>query len=215
MGAERRRRRMRELLQVERSLWAQGVQLVGGCDEVGVGPLAGPVVAAVVVIPPEIELEGVNDSKLLTPLQRERLADSLERLALAVGIGIVEAEEVDRMNVLRASLEAMRRAVRATRVKPEHLLVDARTVPDIDIPQTAIVDGDAISYAVAAASIVAKVKRDAIMRQWHETYPQYGFARNMGYGTPEHLRALAQYGPCPLHRRSFAPVRQLGLFQSK
>ncbi|GBD26786.1 Ribonuclease HII [bacterium HR30] len=206
---------MHELLQLERRLWAEGLKLVGGCDEVGVGPLAGPLVAAVVVIPPDIDVEGIDDSKKLSPQQRERLARSLEETALAIGLGVVEAEEVDRLNVLRAALEAMRRAVAALPFRPDHLIVDARTIPEIDIPQTAIVDGDAKSYAVAAASIVAKVTRDRLMCQWHEHYPQYGFDRNMGYGTPEHLRALARYGPCPLHRRSFAPVRQLSLFQPR
>lgn len=211
MRAEQRRRGMQDLLQLERTLWEQGLQLVAGCDEAGVGPLAGPVVAAVVIIPRQTQLEGVDDSKKLTPLQRERLARRLEEHALGVGVGVVEAEEVDRLNVLRASLEAMRRAVTSLPLQPEHLLVDARTVPGIDIPQTPIVDGDAKSYAIAAASIVAKVERDRIMQEWHHHYPEYGFDRNKGYGTPEHLRALARYGPCPLHRRSFAPVRQLSL----
>ncbi len=212
MRVEQKRRRMEELLLWERRLWAQGLRLVAGCDEVGVGPLAGPVVAAAVVIPPDPQLSGIDDSKSLTARQRERLACALQEHALGIGVGVVEPEEVDRINVLGAALEAMRRAVNALPIRPEHLLVDARTVPGIDIPQTPIVDGDAKSYAVAAASIVAKVRRDTLMRQWHQRYPHYGFDRNVGYGTPEHLEALARYGPCPLHRRSFAPVRQMSLF---
>ncbi|GIW44956.1 MAG: ribonuclease HII [Candidatus Binatia bacterium] len=203
---------MEELLRTERSLWARGLRLVGGCDEVGVGPLAGPVVAAAVVIAPGIAVEGVDDSKKLTALQRERLAAEIETAAVAVSVGVVDVEEVDRMNVLQAAIEAMRRAVLGLSVRPEHLLVDARAIPGIGIPQSALVDGDATSYAVAAASIVAKVRRDAMMRQWHQRFPQYGFDRNMGYGTPEHLRALALHGPCPIHRTTFAPVRQLRLF---
>lgn len=207
-----RKRQSEELLEFERELWARGVRWLAGCDEVGVGPLAGPVVAAAVLMPPAVVIDGVNDSKQLTARQREALARQIEDVAVSVGIGIVDAADIDRLNVRQATLEAMRRAVAALRPAPEVLLVDARTVPDITVPQRAIVDGDAKSYVIAAASIVAKVRRDAIMREWHELYPQYGFARNMGYGTAEHLRALASYGPCPVHRRSFAPVRQWRLF---
>lgn len=208
----KRQRRIEELLEFERELWARGLRWLAGCDEVGVGPLAGPVVAAAVVMPPEPLVDGVDDSKKLTPQRREALAREIEQAAVSVGIGIVEAPEVDRRNVLQATLEAMRRAVAALKPVPEYLLVDARTVPGVGVPQQAVVSGDAKSYVIAAASIVAKVRRDAIMRQLDEQYPQYGFARNKGYGTAEHLRALASYGPCPAHRRSFSPVRQLRLF---
>lgn len=214
VSTARRKREVPDLFRFERELWACGVRWVAGCDEVGVGPLAGPVVAAAVVMSPTVDVAGVRDSKTLTARQREELARRIEAAAVSIGVGVVDATEIDRMNVLRATLEAMRRAVNALHVKPDFLLVDARTVPGVAIPQRAIVDGDALSYSIAAASIVAKVRRDAMMRQWHEQYPQYGFDRNMGYGTREHLQALARFGPCPLHRRSFAPVRQLGLFPS-
>lgn len=212
---ERQRRReagrLGFLLQVERKLWEAGCTRVAGCDEVGVGPLAGPVVAAAVIVPLTGHRRGVDDSKKLSATRREELAAEIRRDALAVGLGVVEAAEVDRLNVYRAGLEAMRRAVVALVPEPDHVVVDARTIPGLDLPQTAIIGGDGRSYSVAAASILAKVERDQRMRDLHERFPQYGFDRHMGYGTAAHLAALAEHGPCPEHRRSFAPVRQLRL----
>jgi len=199
------------LLRIERSLWKAGMMRVAGVDEVGVGPLAGPVVAAAVVVLPETALRGVDDSKTLSAPRREELAAKIHACAPGIGVGIVEVADIDRLNIYHAALEAMRRAVLALPLLPEQLIVDARRIPGITIPQLALVNGDARSYSVAAASIVAKVTRDRLMRQLDERYPQYGFRENMGYGTPRHLAAIAQYGPCPLHRRSFAPVRQLRL----
>lgn len=199
------------LLRVERELWREGVTRVAGVDEVGVGPLAGPVVAAAVIVPPDMKLRGVDDSKLLTAALREELAAKIQECALGVGLGIVEVADIDRLNIYHAALEAMRRAVEALPVSPEHIVVDARQIPNITVPQTPLIDGDARCYSVAAASIVAKVARDRLMRQLHELYPQYGFRENMGYGTPRHLAAIDQYGPSPVHRRSFAPVRELRL----
>lgn len=199
------------LLRTERALWATGITRVAGVDEVGVGPLAGPLVAAAVVVPPTMRLRGVDDSKRLRPALREELAGRIRAEALAVSLGVVDVDEIDRLNVYRATLEAMRRAVAGLAVVPEHVVVDARTIPGIDLPQTAIVRGDSRSFAVAAASIVAKVARDARMRDLDREYPGYGFADNAGYGTAAHLAALARQGPCPAHRRSFAPVRQMRL----
>ena len=199
------------LLRVERELWARGLTRVAGVDEVGVGPLAGPVVAAAVIVPPTMRLRGVDDSKKLRPAAREELAEQIRAEALGVALGTVEVDEIDRINIYRATLEAMRRAVTALPVAPEHVVVDARTIPDLECAQTAYVKGDARSYSIAAASIVAKVARDARMRELDARYPEYGFASHMGYGTRAHLAAIAAHGPCPAHRRSFAPVRELRL----
>jgi ribonuclease HII len=199
------------MLQVEREYWSRGVTRIGGVDEVGVGPLAGPLVAAAVILPPEVPLRGIDDSKRLSSKQRDRLAQEIESCALACGIGVVEVEEVDRLNVFWASVEAMRRAVGNLAVDPEQLLVDARWIPDVAVPQQAIVGGDRRSYSIAAASIVAKVARDRMMCDFDRVYPEYGFARHMGYGTRFHLDALARFGPSPIHRQSFVPVRQARL----
>lgn len=199
------------LLRVERQLWASGVMRVAGVDEVGVGPLAGPVLAAAVVLPSDVRLRGVDDSKTLSPARRTELAARIRDCALGIGLGLVDVEDIDRWNIYRAALEAMRRAVLALPAPPEQLVVDARTVPGIAVPQLALVGGDARCYSVAAASIVAKVARDQLMRDLDRVYPQYGFAENMGYGTAQHLAAIARHGPSPVHRRSFAPVRQLTL----
>jgi ribonuclease HII len=199
--------RMGVLLRVERGLWSIGRTKVAGVDEVGVGPLAGPVLAAAVIVPEGMKVRGVDDSKKLTAAQREELAAKIRAGAYGVGVGMVDVEDIDRLNIYRAALEAMRRAVVALPAVPDHLVVDARCIPGITIPQTALIDGDARSYSVAAASIVAKVARDQLMRALDTLYPQYGFGENMGYGTPRHLAALQRYGPSPVHRRSFAPVR--------
>jgi len=199
------------LLRVERSLWRTGITKIAGVDEVGVGPLAGPVLAAAVILPEGVMLRGVDDSKKVTTALREELAEKIHAAALGVGIGIVEAEEIDRLNIYRAALEAMRRAVMALPVTPEHVLVDARRIPQLSVPQTALINGDARSYCIAAASIVAKVARDRIMCELDQRYPEYGFRDHMGYGTAQHLAAIDRHGPSPVHRRSFAPVRDLRL----
>lgn len=182
-----------------------------GVDEVGVGPLAGPLVAAAVILPPEIDLVGVDDSKRLTPRQRSELAARLREMAVDWAIGVISVAEVDRLNPLRGAMEAMRRAVAGLAQQPQALLVDARTIPGVTAPQRPLVKGDSRSYSIAAASILAKDHRDRLMREADVRYPQYGFARHMGYGTKAHMAALERYGPCPEHRQSFAPVRQLRL----
>jgi ribonuclease HII len=200
--------RRRIMLQVEREFWRRGVRRIAGVDEVGVGPLAGPLVAAAVILPLEVPLRGINDSKKVSAPARLRLADEIRRIAVGIGVGVMSVDEVDRLNVYRAALEAMRRAVEALPIPPEQLLVDARHIPGVDIPQMSIIKGDARSYSIAAASIIAKVTRDALMRDLDGHYPQYGFGKHKGYGTPAHLQALDRYGPSPVHRRSFLVVRQ-------
>ena len=200
------RRRVARLFVLRRRLMAAGARAVAGVDEVGVGPLAGPVVACAVVLPLRCELFGLDDSKRVARAVRERLARQIREQALAIGIGAVPPAEIDRINVLQASLEAMRRAVEALATAPDHLLVDARTIPDVGMPQTALVHGDARDGSIAAASIVAKVHRDAIMAQLDAAHPGYGFRRNQGYPTAEHLAALRRIGPSSVHRLSFGPV---------
>jgi len=192
---------------VEQLLWGLGHRCVAGLDEVGMGPLAGPVVAAAVVFPPDTQVDGLADSKQLTRAARGRLVERIQAHALAVGIGIVEVADVDRLNVYRAGQEAMRRALGALEpTAPDYLLVDGREVPRLGIPQSAYPKGDSFVASIAAASIVAKERRDAIMRDLGQRYPAYGFERHMGYGTAAHLVALRRHGPSPEHRRSFAPV---------
>ena len=191
------------LLRRERELWASGLVRVAGVDEAGVGPLAGPVVAAAVVFPHGVGVRGVDDSKKLAPERREELAREIREKALAWAVAAVEADEIDRVNIYQASLAAMSRAVRALSVIPEHLLVDARRIPDCDLPQEAIVRGDARCHAIAAASILAKTDRDARMIDHEASYPGYGFASHKGYPTEAHRDAIRRLGPCPIHRRSF------------
>ena len=203
--------RLASLFELRAALQAKGLRVVAGVDEVGVGPLAGPVVAAAVVLTDEVDLPGLNDSKKLSAKKRETLAAAIRSQALGIGIGEVAPDEIDAMNIHRASLEAMRRAVNALDAEcpVDHLLVDARVVPNVRLPaarQTPLVHGDARDGSIAAASIIAKVHRDAIMQVLDRQHPGYGFSRHMGYGTPEHLQALQTLGASPVHRRSFAPV---------
>jgi ribonuclease HII len=206
------RRRLVQLFARRARLTRAGARVIAGVDEVGVGPLAGPVVACAVVFSERPWLPGLSDSKLLTPESRERLDREIRKQAHAIGVGEVWADEVDRLNVYRAALEAMRRAVLALGVAPDHLLVDARTVPGVEAAQTPLIGGDARDGSIAAASIVAKVYRDAVMRRLDAEHPGYGFAQHKGYATAAHLAALRELGPSPVHRRSFAPVGQLALF---
>jgi ribonuclease HII len=178
---------------------------VAGVDEAGRGPLAGPVVAAAVILPPKGIPRGIDDSKKLSHADRARLHDRLRACAI-VGIGIVEAEEIDTLNIYWATMKAMTLAVEALGCAPGHVLVDGNRLPKWGYAATPIVKGDSISLSIAAASIIAKHTRDTIMLAHAEAYPYYGWHSNKGYGAPEHLRALREHGPCPLHRRSFAPV---------
>jgi ribonuclease HII len=197
-------------LRFEKLLWAKGIPLVAGIDEAGRGPLAGPVVAAAVIVPAGFSCRGVNDSKQLTPESREHFFGRLTTPGVLVSyaVGVAEPVEIDRVNILQATYLAMKRAVLNLSVQPEHLLIDGLPVPVFQLPQTAVVDGDTKSLSVAAASIIAKVSRDRMMEKWHTEFPEYGFHENKGYGTPAHIEKLQVHGPCPIHRRSFAPVAQ-------
>lgn len=197
----------RDLYRRERELARKLGGPVAGLDEVGRGPLAGPVVAAAVVLAPRGRFAGLGDSKTLDPGERERLFVEIRERALAIGVGWATSGEVDRRNILRASHLAMARAAARLRTVPAHLLVDGLPVEGLPVPHTAIVKGDGKVACIAAASIVAKVLRDRLMRRLAGRYPEYGFDRNMGYPTPEHREALARSGPCLHHRRSFFPVR--------
>jgi ribonuclease HII len=196
-------------LRYERRLWRAGARAVAGVDEAGVGPMAGPVVAAAVIFAPENHIRGVHDSKQLTPEQREALIDRIIGRALAVGVGIAEVEEIDRLNIYWATMRASVRALEAMGRAPDHVLVDGREIPRLAFPQTRIVGGDRKSFCIAAASIVAKVTRDRMMREYEERYPGYGFAQHKGYCTADHIETLNRLGPSPIHRRSYAPVRAL------
>jgi len=198
--------RLAKLFIYEDDLRANGYNPVAGVDEAGRGPLAGPVVAAAVILPERTYLPDLNDSKKLTPNKRELLAEQIKKLALAWAVGISTVEEIYRQNIHHASLTAMRRAVMRLKVKPAYVLVDGFRIEKLEIPQMPITGGDGLSASIAAGSILAKVERDHIMDSYHESYPEYGFNRHKGYATPEHLNALARLGPCPIHRAGFRPV---------
>jgi len=203
-------------LSFERKLWQKGLNHVAGVDEAGRGPLAGPVVAAAVVLPNrwaesgsfDERLRDLNDSKLLTARQREGFfAIITSHPEIRYAVARVDVETIDRVNILQATHRAMNDALAQLQPEPQHVLVDGRPVKSLRFPQTALVRGDARSYPIAAASVLAKVTRDRLMFEYDRQWPAYGFARHKGYGTPQHLAALAQHGPCPIHRRSFAPLK--------
>ncbi|MBI5885567.1 MAG: ribonuclease HII [Deltaproteobacteria bacterium] len=191
----------------ERKAIKQGCRLVAGVDEAGRGPLAGPVVAASVIFAAPYPIGiGINDSKKLTPVARERLAPIIRQTALNIGIGIVWPLTIDVINIRQASMLAMARAIESMAVTPDMLLIDGNTRLELDLPQKTIVGGDELSVSIAAASIIAKTTRDAIMEACHGLHPQYNFLSNKGYGTQEHLQALRKHGPCPMHRMTFGGV---------
>jgi ribonuclease HII len=197
-------------LDEEVRFWSEGCSWVAGLDEVGRGPIAGPVVAAAVAIAPDCDTSVIllaRDSKQLSPSQRERIAAGL-RAALPYGVGLANVEEIDRLGIARASRLAMTRAVAAMHVAPEALLLDAFKLPESTLPQTALIRGDSRCASIAAASVIAKVERDSLMGELDLAYPGYGFDRHKGYATSEHLARLQQYGPSPMHRMSFAPLSQ-------
>jgi ribonuclease HII len=206
-------RRLEAMLHFEKVLWKTGITRIAGVDEVGIGPLAGPVVAAAVVFPPDTRIDGVHDSKLLDAATRERLDAEIRSRASGVGIGVVEIDEIDKINVYHAGLRAMQLAVGSLPVSPHHVLVDSRTIPDLPMPQNSFDKGDGISFSIAAASIVAKVYRDRLMTEMDAIYPGYGFAEHKGYATPVHQAAIRKLGPCAIHRKSFDYIRELcGLY---
>lgn len=191
----------------EKEALAKGLELVAGVDEAGRGPLAGPVVAAAVIFKHDEYPDGVRDSKQLSSKRREEFFFKICGKAVAVGLGIVSEKVIDRINILRATQQAMRKAIGALNVDPDIVLIDGMKVPQLNRMQKAIVDGDTLSVSIAAASIIAKVTRDRIMLEQDSVYPQYGFASHKGYGTRDHFAALAEHGPCKIHRFSFRPVR--------
>ncbi len=203
----------------ERELWQKGTTLVAGVDEAGCGPLAGPVVAGAVVFPHSwleaglcAKLRGLNDSKQLTEEQREKYYSIItSHPDIRFGIAVVEVETIDRINILQAAHRAMALALEQLQPAPQHVLVDGRPVKSMRIPNTPLVKGDCRSYSIAAASVLAKVTRDRLMVGYDKQYPGYGFANHKGYGTPEHLAAITAQGPCPIHRRSFAPFRSVAI----
>jgi ribonuclease HII len=216
MTADRNRSRaarLGHLLRRERELWASGARRVAGVDEAGVGPLAGPVVAAAVVFEAGVFVSGADDSKRLSPSRREALAAEIRERACSWSVAAVDPSEIDRLNVYRAGLEAMRRALEGLAVAPDHVLVDARRIPGIEIAQEPIVGGDRRCHAIAAASILAKTERDRLMAGLDRLYPGYGFADHKGYPTEAHREAIRRLGPCPEHRRSFTLLAQPRLFE--
>lgn len=196
------------LLEHEETLWQLGYQSIAGVDEVGRGPLAGPVVACACILPKELCISGVTDSKALSAKRRIDLEKTLtSHTEVFFALGVISPQEIDAVNILQATLLAMRQAVLALSKKPDYLLVDGRDVPDTEIAARALVRGDSLSQSIAAASIIAKVHRDALMLEYHKLYPQYGFDKHKGYGTKLHLEAIAKHGITPIHRRSFAPCK--------
>jgi len=193
-------------LELERALWSQGFAAVAGVDEAGRGPLAGPVVAAAVMFPQDLLLDDVNDSKQCTPRQREQLFAVIMEQALSVGIGMVDHEEIDRINILQATVLAMRKSLEHMTVQPEYAIVDGNSFRHETLRFRNVIKGDQKSFTIAAASIVAKVTRDRLMCEFDARFPQYGFARHKGYGTRQHIEAIRRYGFCDIHRRSFHPA---------
>jgi ribonuclease HII len=200
---EKEKARLYAMTEYERRCYDQGYKLVAGMDEVGRGPLAGPVVAAVVILEEGVLIPGVNDSKKLSEAKREFLYNEIKAKALAVGVGMAEAGLIDEINILNATYVAMKRALEALQIKPDFLLLDAVTLKDVDIPQQGIIKGDALSHSIAAASIIAKVERDRLVSSYDSLYPEYKFSKHKGYGTQEHMDSIRRLGLLPVHRRSF------------
>ena len=202
--------RVMNLYQYERSLHAKGFKLVAGVDEAGRGPLAGPVAIGAVILPLNCHIPMLNDSKKLSPKQRADLYVSIKKMALAVSVSIISVEEIDSMNIYQATVHGMYQALAGLAPAPDAVLVDAVPLPRLSSYSQSLIGGDAISASIAAASIVAKVERDKIMDELDVLYPTYGFSHHKGYGTAEHLQALQTCGPCPIHRRSFEPIKSWG-----
>ena len=193
----------------ERVAWLCGYRRIAGIDEAGRGPLAGPVVAAAVILPTRCRLVGINDSKQLSAKDREQVYTAILAQAVGVGVGSADVAEIDQLNILEATRLAMRRAVEQLVPLPDYVLIDAVVLPGFKVPTRPIIKGDSLSVSIAAASIIAKVTRDRLMARYHEIFPEYGFLSHKGYGTAEHLERLARHGPCAIHRRTFAPVQEV------
>ena len=201
---EKEEERLKELKKDEEKLHSNGVKLIAGIDEAGRGPLAGPVVVGIAIMPENSMIEGVNDSKKVSEKKREKLYDLITQEAIAWNVGIADQNEIDEINILNATKLALTRAIDGLKIKPDLILVDALTnINTLGIPYKSIIKGDAKEYSIAAASILAKVTRDRMMREYDEIYPQYGFSGHKGYGTAKHIAAIKEYGPCILHRKTF------------
>ena len=201
---EKEEQRLINLKQYECEFYDMNMKYVCGIDEAGRGPLAGPVVVASVIMKPDSMIEGVNDSKKISEKKREKLYELITNEAISYGVGIITQEEIDDINILQATKKGLTNSLNSMEIKPDMILVDAlKGIDTLGIPYLSIIKGDATSYSIAAASIIAKVTRDRIMREWDKVYPEYGFATHKGYGTVKHIEAIKQYGLCPLHRKSF------------
>lgn len=201
---EKEELRLNELKKIENQYFEKGIQYLCGIDEAGRGPLAGPVVVAAVIMPKDSKIEGVNDSKKVSEKKRELLYEQIKEEAISYSVAIVDEKEIDQVNILNATKEGLTTAIRGLKVKPERIIVDALTgIDTCGIPYDSVIKGDAKCYSIAAASILAKVTRDRIMRKMDEVYPEYGFEKHKGYGTAAHIAAIKEYGLCPIHRKSF------------
>ena len=201
---EKEEARLIELKKIDKEFFEKGVKYIAGIDEAGRGPLAGPVVVACVILPENSMIEGVNDSKKLSEAKREKLYDLITKEAISYGIGIIYQDEIDDINILQATKKGVTEAIKQMKTKPNIIMVDALNgIDTMGIPYKSIIKGDAKCYSIAAASIIAKVTRDRIMREWDKVYPEYGFASHKGYGTAKHIAAIKEFGPCQIHRRSF------------
>lgn len=201
---EKEEARLIELKKIDKEFFEKGVKYIAGIDEAGRGPLAGPVVVACVVLPENSMIEGVNDSKKVSEAKREKLYDIIIQEAISYGVGIIYQDEIDEINILQATKKGVTEAIKQMKVKPNIIMVDALNgIDTMGIPYKSIIKGDAKCYSIAAASIIAKVTRDRIMREWDKVYPEYGFASHKGYGTAKHIAAIKEFGPCPIHRKTF------------
>lgn len=201
--------RLLKMYAYEHEAWARGHEIVAGVDEAGRGPLAGPVSVAAVILPHDLCLPKLNDSKKLSAKVREELFDEIQEKAIAVGTALIDAQTIDRVNIYQATINGMYEAIFSLQPEPQKVLIDAVPLENLPMASQSIIKGDAKSASIAAASIIAKVTRDRLMDEYDKIYPEYGFAQHKGYGTAQHIEALKKYGPCPIHRRSFEPVRSL------
>lgn len=201
---EKEEARLIELKKMDKEFYDKGVKYVAGIDEAGRGPLAGPVVVASVILPQDSMIEGINDSKKISESKREKLYEIITKEAISYGVGIIYQEEIDEINILQATKKGLTEAIKQMNIKPNIIMVDALSgIDTLGIPYKSIIKGDAKCYSIAAASIIAKVTRDRIMREWDKLYPEYGFGSHKGYGTAKHIAAIKEFGPCPIHRRTF------------